>query len=361
MKKILTLLLASLFCISGLAHNQVAFDNMETYDWSGLWFGNTFNSTWATNFSVSPTESAVIYGAGNGSSAFEQDWYVLPNITGLDPTSTYEFRFRLASYRVTSTSSTRGVDVGDLVDVQVSYNGGFSYISELRITGNNNAYWDYNTNGVVNHIADGTFQNNIAPLGDIYRSGAGNQQFTGPSIITLQLPAGITQVAIDIFCRVNSAGEEWWLDNIELIEIPSPPLPITLTSFTGTRQSNSNMLEWETTSEQNNSHFILEHSTNGLFNETSAINIQQGAGNSQTPLTYSFVDNNPQPIINYYRLTQVDFNGEYEIFNTISIDNRENKRTLIKTINMMGQEVNENYKGIIISQYSDGSIEKGFR
>ena len=110
-----------------------------------------------------------------------------------------------------------------------------------------------------------------------------------------------------------------------------------------------------------NSHFILEHSTNGLFNETSAINIQQGAGNSQTPLTYSFVDNNPQPIINYYRLTQVDFNGEYEIFNTISIDNRENKRTLIKTINMMGQEVNENYKGIIISQYSDGSIEKGLR
>ena len=356
MKKFI-LLLSIFLSLNVNSQNTIAFDNMETWNWPGLWFGNTINSTWATNFSVSPTESAVIYGSGNGSSAFEQDWYVLPNITGLNPNSTYEFRFRLASYRITSTAGTRGVDVGDIVDVQVSYNGGSSYISELRITGNSNAYWDYNTNGIINHIADETFQNNIAPLGDIYRSGAGNQQFTGSSVIALQLPAGITQVAVDIFCRVNSNGEEWWLDNIELIEIPSTPLPITLVSFTGTQQPNSNLLEWKTASEQNNLHFILEHSTNGVFNEASAINIQQGAGNSQTPLTYSFVDNNPQPTINYYRLTQVDFNGEYEIFNIITIDNRS-KSKAVKTINMMGQEVNENYKGVVIHIYSDGSIEK---
>ena len=356
MKKF-TVLVSILLSLNSISQNTVAFDNMETWNWPGLWFGNTFNSTWATNFSVSPIESAVIYGASNGSSAFEQDWYVLPNIVGLDPTSTYEFRFRLASYRVTSTSSTRGVDVGDFVDVQLSYDGGFTYISELRITGNNNAYWDYNVNGVVNHIADGAFQNNITPLGDIYRSGAGNQQFTGPSVIALQLPAGITQVAVDILCRVNSAGEEWWLDNIELIEIPSSPLPITLISFTGTQQSNSNLLEWKTASEQNNSHFILEHSTNGIFDGASAINIQQGAGNSQTPQTYLFVDNNTQPTINYYILTQVYFNGEYEIFNTISIDNR-NKAKVVKTINMMGQWVNENYRGVVIDIYSDDSIEK---
>ena len=356
MKKFI-LLLSIFLSLNVNSQNTIAFDNMETYDWSGLWFGNSYNSTWATNFSVSPTESAVIYGTGGGNSSIEQDWYVLPNITGLDPTSQYEFRFRLASYRVTSGNTTRGVDVADFVDIQVSYDGGISYTSELRITGNNNAYWDYNTSGVINHIADGNFTNSLAPVGDVYRSGSGNQQFTGPSVIILQLPAGITEVAIDILFRVNAAGEEWWLDNVELVEIPSTPLPITLVSFTGTQQPNSNLLEWKTASEQNNLHFILEHSTNGVFNEASAINIQQGAGNSQTPLTYSFVDNNPQPTINYYRLTQVDFNGEYEIFNIITIDNRS-KSKAVKTINMMGQEVNENYKGVVIHIYSDGSIEK---
>jgi hypothetical protein len=230
----------------------------------------------------------------------------------------------------------------------------------LRITGNNNAYWDYNTNGVINHIADGIFTNNIAPLGDIYRSGPGNQQFNGPSVITLILPPGITQVAVDILCRVNSAGEEWWLDNIELVEIPNNPLPITLTSFTGTSLPNSNLLEWTTSSEQNNSHFILEHSLDELFNEKSVINIQPGSGNSSTTLKYSFVDANPSSTINYYRLTQVDFNGEYEVFNIISIDNRS-KNKVVKTINMMGQEVDEFYKGIVINIYDDGTTKKEYR
>lgn len=362
MKKLKQVLLGLMILISSrftaVSQNTIAFDYMENWNWPGLWFGNTFNSTWATNFSVSPNASAVIYGSGNGSSAFEQDWYVLPNITGLDPTSTYELRFRLASYRVTSNSGTRGVDVGDFVDVQVSYDGGLSYISELRITGNNNAYWDYNTNGVINHDADGTFTNSLAPFGDVYRSGAGNQQFTGPSVITLQLPAGISQVAVDIFCRVNAAGEEWWLDNVELIEIASPPLPITLISFAGTRQSNSNLLEWKTASEQNNSHYILEHSTNGLFNENSVIHIQPGAGNSSTILKYSFVHENPGSTINYYRLTQVDFNGEYETFNIISIDNINHNKFIVNQINMLGQTVTDEYTGIVINIYNDGSIEK---
>lgn len=357
MKK-LTLLLSFFLSLNVTSQNVIAFDNMETWNWPGLWLGsNSGTATWATNHSISPIESAVIYGLGNGNSPVEQAWYVLPNIVGLNPTSQYEFRFRLASYRVTSSSNTRGVDVGDLVDVQISYDGGFSYTSELRITGNNNAYWDYNTNGFINHIADGTFTNSLAPAGDIYRSDPGNQQFTGPSVINLQLLPGITEVAIDIFCRVNAAGEEWWFDNIELVEFPSPPLPISLLSFTGTQQLNSNLIEWATASEQNNSHYILEHSTNGLFNEISVINMQHGGGNSSTTLKYSFIDKNPPLTINYYRLTQVDFNGEYKVFNTISIDN-QNKRTLIKTINMMGQEVNENYKGVVIHIYSDGSIEK---
>jgi hypothetical protein len=352
MMRLLSILL--LLSLNVNSQNTIAFDNMETWNWPGLWFGNTFNSTWATNFSVSPTESAVIYGSGNGSSAFEQDWYVLPNITGLNPNSTYEFRFRLASYRITSTAGTRGVDVGDIVDVQVSYNGGSSYISELRITGNSNAYWDYNTNGVVNHIADGVFTNSLAPVGDVYRSGSGNQQFTGSSVIALQLPAGITQVAVDIFCRVNSNGEEWWLDNIELIEIPSTPLPITLVSFTATVDRGIVDINWSTASEANSDYFTIQRSQDAYtWENLEKIN---AAGYSSSTLNYNIKDPKPYLGTSYYRLAQTDYDGTTEIFQPVSVT--IGAPYIIRRYNQLGQDVDENYKGLVIVLMSDGSIKK---
>lgn len=357
--RLLLLLQLLLMPVTSISQTVIQFDYMETWTWPGLWFGNTFNSTWATNFSVSPAESAVIYGAGNGSSGFEQDWYVLPNITGLDPANTYEFRFRLASYRVTSTSNTRGVDVGDFVDVQVSYDGGISYTSELRITGNSNAYWDYNTNGIINHIADGTFTNGVAPLGDIYRSGAGNQQFTGPSVIALQLPLGTTQVAVDMLCRVNSAGEEWWLDNIELVEINS--LPVELISFEATSTPQGNLIIWKTASEINSDYYLLERSTTGEFTEKSVIQMISAAGNSTELLTYSRIDNTFEPTINYYQLTQVDTDGQFKTYGPISIDNLNTEKKLVKIINLLGQEINfekiTSYD-VYIEIYEDGTSKK---
>jgi hypothetical protein len=313
MKNLFFLLSFIILLNKSYCQNLIAYDYMETWNWPGLWWGNTLNSTWATNFSVSPNESAVIYGAGNGTSAIEQDWYILPNISGLDPNSQYEFRFRLASYRVTSTNNTRGVDVADFVEVQVSYDGELSYTSELRITGNGNAFWDYNTNGTITHVANGSFTNSLAPVGDVYQSGAGNQQFTGPSVITLILPPGITQVAVDILCRINSAGEEWWFDNIELWEIPSNPLPVTLTSFTANCNGEKVNINWTTASEYNSDYFQIEKSRDGV----SWVEVGQikSVGSSNTEVSYSFhdimINNNFE---GYYRLKQVDIDGMFEYF-----------------------------------------------
>jgi hypothetical protein len=357
MKKLLLCLLLWVNPIQ--AQTIIAYDYMETWNWPGLWYGNTPNSTWATNFSVSPNTSAVIYGAGNGSSALEQDWYVLPNITGLNPNSQYEFRFRLASYRVTSTNNTRGVDVADFVDVQVSYDGELSYTSELRITGNSNAFWDYNTNGTITHVANGSFTNSLAPVGDIYQSGAGNQQFTGPSVITLILPPGITQVAVDILCRVNSAGEEWWLDNIELIE--DLALPIELVSFTGTPTKNGNIISWKTSSESNTDYYLIERSTTGEFTEKDIISIISAAGNSTELLEYNKIDKDYSQTINYYQLTQVDKDGNFKTYGPISIDNTYTNKQLVKVVNMLGQEVDQNANGVLFEIYDDGSLRKIIR
>jgi hypothetical protein len=362
-KYIMKKLLLSLFLLlSTLSYGQtvIQYDYMETwstgYATSG-WFGAP-TATWATNISVSPTQSAVIYGAGSGTSGVEQAWYVLPNITGLNTSHPYQLKFRLASQTFTGpTALTRGLDATDLVEVQVSRNGG-AYVSELRITGNANAIWPYTATGVISHNANGSYTNSLAPTGDIYQAPAGSTT-TGPSTVTLNLPSGISQIAIDIFCRVNSAGEEWWIDNIELIEIF--PLPVEMISFEGTNHEEGNLLVWKTASEHNSDYYLIECSTTGEFNESTVIGNKTAAGNSNQVMEYSFLDNNFRETINYYRITQVDFNGEYKIYGPISIDNRTTKKVVIKYVNLLGQVVDKDYRGFFFEVYSDGTNKKIYR
>ena len=155
MKKILLFILSVLFSVNVYTQSctsTVYYDNMETYTWLGDWWTPALTTGFFTNASVSANISAVIYGSGNGTSAIEQDWYSLPNITGLNPAYSYQLKFRLASYTFSnSTATTRGLDVADYLSVQVSTNGGVSYVTELRINGNSNAIWPYTSTGTITH------------------------------------------------------------------------------------------------------------------------------------------------------------------------------------------------------------------
>jgi hypothetical protein len=217
MKKILLIILSVLFSVNVYTQSCtsiVYYDNMETFTWFGDWYLYNF-SNFYTNFSVSPTASAVHYGSGNGSSGIEQDWYVLPEITGLNPNYTYKVRFKLASYTVTApTATTRGLDAGDYLQVQLSRNGG-AYVAEMTILGFNNQTWNYSATGIATKTANGTNTN--------YQITTGGSRTDAFSTIELTLQPNTTSVAIDLYTRCNSAGEEFWIDNIELIEtIPTP-------------------------------------------------------------------------------------------------------------------------------------------
>jgi len=354
---LLSLFLAFTWVVN--SQTVIRYDYMETWDWAGLWWTPAATAGWFTNASVSPTESAVLYGLGNGSSAREEDWYSLPNVTGLDVTKQYQFRFKLASYTFSNpTAATRGLDVADYVSVQVSTNGGISYVNELRITGNSNARWDYTSTGIITHIANGTFTNSAAPVGDVYQAPSGIST-TGPSTVILDLPIGISQVAVDIYCRVNSNGEEWWIDNIELVEVI--PLPVEMVSFEGSNIEQGNLLIWKTASEHNSSHYLVEKSTTGEFNENSIIGIKQAAGNSTELLTYTFVDNDYRSEINYYRITQIDVDGQFKIYGPIAINNTESIKKIVKIVNALGQEVDETATGVLYEVYEDGTSKKIIR
>lgn len=108
----------------------------------------------------------------------------------------------------------------------------------------------------------------------------------------------------------------------------------------------------------NNAFFTVEKTYDGKnFEYLGKLN---GAGNSTQSLNYSLIDYNIRPVINYYRLKQTDFDGLSTLSEIITIDNTLNslsKEIVLKT-NILGQEVNENYHGLVVVIYSDGSSVK---
>ncbi len=87
------------------------------------------------------------------------------------------------------------------------------------------------------------------------------------------------------------------------------PLPVKWSDFTVTAGKELNMVKWSTAAETNNSHFIIERSNDGdHFDYAGTV---KGKGHSTQLLSYSYADNHPKNGNNYYRIKQVDLNGNF--------------------------------------------------
>jgi hypothetical protein len=97
------------------------------------------------------------------------------------------------------------------------------------------------------------------------------------------------------------------------------PLPVEFTQFSGVADGSVNRLHWTTASETNNAAFELEKSRDGVnFITYGSV---QGAGNSTITQHYAFTDVNPFYPTTFYRLNQVDFDGDHHYSDMISVNN----------------------------------------
>jgi hypothetical protein len=146
--------------------------------------------------------------------------------------------------------------------------------------------------------------------------------------------------------------------NIKIALADPVSLPIELLYFKCEDYKRYNHLTWSTASEENNDYFNIEKTKDGK--DWSSIMTENGAGNSSIQLYYSFDDNNVEKIINYYRLKQTDYDGNFKYSDIISIDNRDNdSKEIYKVVNTLGQEVDlRYYRGLVIIEYTDGTSEK---
>ena len=85
------------------------------------------------------------------------------------------------------------------------------------------------------------------------------------------------------------------------------PLPVELLSLHATCNGKRALISWTTASERNNDYFVVERSDDAVnFVEIGRV---AGAGNSIEMLSYNYADYSIRTGENYYRLTQVDYDG----------------------------------------------------
>ena len=100
-------------------------------------------------------------------------------------------------------------------------------------------------------------------------------------------------------------------------------LPVEYSYFRGTPSSRGNFLEWATASEANNSHFVIQRSTDAWRWED--LNKLEGQGTSNVEQEYQFLDDNrPKVEEVYYRIMQVDFDGTENFTDIIALPGAEN-------------------------------------
>lgn len=105
-------------------------------------------------------------------------------------------------------------------------------------------------------------------------------------------------------------------------QVDNTLLPVKYMYFKGLKENKNVSLSWETVSEENNMGFEIYRTHNKQ--DWILLGFVNGLGTSFVNTAYSFVDVQPLTF-NYYRLKQLDFDGDFHFSNTILIVFDENE------------------------------------
>lgn len=97
----------------------------------------------------------------------------------------------------------------------------------------------------------------------------------------------------------------------------STVLPVRLLNFTVTKQGDNAQLNWSTDTEENNKGFEVQRSIDQ--SSWTVLSFIAGAGNSQTEKDYQYLDQNLPAGTYYYRLRQVDYDGNSSFSKVVPI------------------------------------------
>lgn len=112
-------------------------------------------------------------------------------------------------------------------------------------------------------------------------------------------------------CNVKAGQNLLCAANVDL------GLPVELIYFNAVLKDKAINLNWSTASEQNNLGFDIQRSNDGRSWET--LDFVPGRGTTSETIHYSFEDAQPLRGYNYYRLKQMDFDGQFEYSEVVTV------------------------------------------
>ena len=87
-----------------------------------------------------------------------------------------------------------------------------------------------------------------------------------------------------------------------------------------------------------------------------------GGGTTNVSMDYSYDDTySSEKNIIYYKLSQTDYNGVTTFFNVISLEKQKSDSYVVKQVNLLGQDVDKNFVGVLIQIWNNGRITKIIR
>lgn len=94
-------------------------------------------------------------------------------------------------------------------------------------------------------------------------------------------------------------------------------LPVELVTFKAEEENKKVKVNWQTASERESSHFVIERSKD-LYEFEEVANIDAKGTTSQSN-NYTWLDENPYLGISYYRLTQIDKDGTPHLYRSVAV------------------------------------------
>lgn len=143
------------------------------------------------------------------------------------------------------------------------------------------------------------------------------------------LPMAWGNDALRIGEIVDASGRDKTVfDNLFVAEIEPTALPIELLDIQLTNNLDGTVdLHWSTASEINNEWFEIQRSRDGQ--NWIELTTMLGAGNSVQVLRYTFTDENPLPGISYYRLKQIDYDGQFTFSPVIANKSAQREQVVV--------------------------------
>ena len=202
---------------------------------------------------------------------------------------------------------TRYDAVTNNLDTIPNPDAGYGYWDQPIVYDNKLFFMYYNAGGnlQLGYYNGGNALHLVASPAGVYNGSAGNNGYTGYPVILNNL----------LYMQFGGVP---YGDAGNLAYVDGTTLPVTLLDLTVQKAGTHSILQWKTEAELNNSYFCVQRSTDGR--RFDSIGSVQGAGTASLQRGYSFTDDAPSTGVNFYRLKQVDIDGNFT-YSAIVSDN----------------------------------------